>query len=248
MKGLFGQLAGKYRGPILVVGGGMRCWSDIEALGKSQHYQAIISANEHACKIPGLPVDFIVCKDDKHTENGEWMRDRLAPYNLPIISRHWWADYRLPEWKLQGNSGLMAIAVAAAMGGGPIYPVGFDFYQEGTHFHDPNARNMSRGKPTSAIKRDIMPVSEACLGTEVRPVSGMLTAVFKPYQPGPFISRYLEPAIVSKYRDMAGLRVRAVREFALRFAPGATIPVGTEFWMSEGEYRMPNGYENAEPI
>lgn len=222
----------------------MRAPSDLKLLGQ-RDYAAVISANGHAFRIPGLQIDFIVCKDDRHTETGEFMRDRLTPLDTPIIGRHWWADYRLPEWPVSINSGLMAIAVAAMLGGGPIYPVGFDFFQEGTYFYDPKAPNIGRGKKNNEIRRDIVKAAELTLGTQVKPVSGPLLEVFKSTAPE---TNYCEPALVSKYRTILGFKVEAEREFALRFDSGARIAPGARFWVSDGEYREPGVHQNVRPI
>lgn len=237
-------LAGIFRGPILVVGGGMRAPSDLAALGQRE-YAAVISANGHAFRIPGLSPDFIVCKDDRHTETGESMHERLIQYHTPIIGRHWWADYRLPEWPVSINSGLMAIAVAALLGGGPIYPVGFDFFTEGTYFYDPKAPNIGRGKRNNEIRRDIVKTAELVLGTQVKPVSGPLLDIFKSTAPE---THYREPALVAKYRGMQGFRVGARREFALRFDLSARILPGSTFWVSDAEFKEPGIYENVVAI
>jgi hypothetical protein len=242
-----GSLAGLFPGEILVVGGGMQTLKDLRTLGP-RNFSCVISANGHAFKIPGLKVDYIVCKDHKHTETGESMEKLLSVHHTPIISRQWWADFRAADWTFQGNSGLMAIAVAAVLGGGPIYPIGFDFYQEGTYWHDPNAKNVSRGRSTSSSRVKALQLAEYMFGTQIRPISGPLTQVFKPFQPGSFLNPYLEPSILRKYREQKGYFVRCKHPFTFAFDPRAQIVPGSMFWVSEAEYATPLTRQHVEIV
>lgn len=235
MKHVLGQLAGTRPGPILVVGGGIRALCDLKALG-DKTYSAVISANGHAFKIPGMHADFIVCKDHYHTETKKRMEPQLREHGVPIISRHFWADYRVTEWEYQGNSGLMAILIATILGGGPIYPIGFDFYLEGTYWYDPNAKNVSKGRSVSEAKKKALRIAEQTAGTRIRPVSGPLCQVFpRPNNTKPR-TVYQEPQIVGRYRAMPALRVKAVHELHLPFDMRARILPGKEFWISPNEY------------
>ncbi len=233
MSALIREIAGKYFGPILVVGGGMRALSDFQAL-RDIKFAAVVSANAHGFKIPNLYVDYVVSKDHYHTENGIRMERLLRPYGAPIIGRHHWADYRVPDWNILGNSGIMAIGVAAVLGGAPIYPIGFDFYQEGTYWHDPNAKNVSRRKHPSDSKRKALQLAEHMFGTRVQAMSGPLLDVFKTTK-GEF--NYRPPAILTKYKEQKGLYVEAVHEFGLPFDARARIIPPRRFWLSETEYQ-----------
>lgn len=237
MKRPFGAIAGSRPGPILVVGGGMSTLQDLTWL-QEWKFSAVISANGHAFKIPDLGVDFIVCKDHYHSETKKRMEPQLREHGVPIISRHFWADYRLLEWHWQGNSGLMAIAVAAALGGGPIFPVGFDFYTKGTYFHDPNAKSIGIGKSMTETRRKILKIAEVTIGTEVRPVSGPLCEHFKQYPPHEFTKPYLEPYVLAHQRNESGYYVRSEADVMnLPFDPRAQILRGKEFWVSSRELK-----------
>lgn len=229
---LISEIAGKYRGPILVVGGGMRAVSDFGAV-KHLDFAATLSANDHAFKIEGVKPDFIVCKDHYHTETGERMERRLRAHGVPIISRHFWANYRLADWQLDGNSGLLAIAVAGILGATEIYPIGFDLFTEGTHFHEPDAPNVSRRKHPGDSKRKAAHIRDWLGGVPVKPVSGPLIQVFERND------RLFSAPIrsMSYFATEKGVEVRAQEEMALPFAPGARIVPGTKFWLSANELK-----------
>lgn len=118
MKGTLGDLAGTRPGAALVICGGTGVMDDLDGLPEIE-FATVLSANSHGCRLPKKwrrPVDFIVAKDHYHTTTKLRMEPQLREYGVPIISRQFWADYRMLDWNLQGNSGLTAIAVAAALG------------------------------------------------------------------------------------------------------------------------------------
>lgn len=240
-----GQITGLFGGEILVVGGGMRAREDLATLG-NRDFSCIISANSHGFKIPGLKPNFIVCKDHRHTETKRHMEPTLREFGVPIITRHYWGDFRLADWELQGNSGLMSIAVAAILGGGPIYPIGFDNFKEGTYWYDPHAKNISKHVSPVVYKQKVLRLAEQLFGTQVRPVSGPLLEVFKPFDPKVSDHPYMQPRILQKYQGLSGYQVRAVNEFQMSFDRRVTILPGTEFWISEAEYRTPGIRLNVE--
>lgn len=173
------ELIGKGSGLILVVGGGMSVPTDLAALDAlGLKPSVIVSANGHAVKA-GLKPDYIVCKDDVHTETGEKMEELLRPIGAPIVSPQSWADIRLRDWPIDGNSGIYAIAFAVLLGGHPVVPIGFDFYLQGTYWHDPDAPNISR---KSAASRDylrrVVKLERWTRGAAIRPLSGPLLKTF----------------------------------------------------------------------
>jgi hypothetical protein len=230
-----GQLAGLFPGNTLVVGGGIHALDDLKAL-EDLHFTCVLSANGHAFKIPGLQPNFIVCKDHKHTETKEPMHRLLAPHGVPIITRNWWGDFRLTEWDLMGNSGLMSIAVAAILGAHDIYPIGFDNFREGTYFHNPGAPNLSRRCSGKDFVIKAAKIGARIEGARVWPTSGPLQQVFRQVlQP----AEYFECELLRKYQNRLGYQVRAINEFQLPFEKRASIAVGSEFWVSQQEYAVP---------
>jgi hypothetical protein len=237
-----GQLAGLFPGDILVVGGGMRAITDLEQL-QGCEFSCVLSANAHGFKIPGLKPNFIVCKDHVHTETKKRMHPQMAEHGVPIITRHWWGDFRLTEWDLQGNSGLMAIAVAAILGARDIYPIGFDNYREGTYFHTPDAPNLSRRCSGNDFVIKAAKIGARIIGTRVRATSGPLQGVFEAYGPE---FQHSECELLLKYKDRVGHQVRAITEFQMPFEKRAGIARGSEFWISEQEYRTPGIRDNVQ--
>jgi hypothetical protein len=229
---LVNEVARKYRGPIRVVGGGMRALSDFEAV-KHLEFAATLSANDHAFKIEGVKPDFIVCKDHYHTETKERMEKRLRIHGVPIISRHYWADHRLADWQLDGNSGIMALAVAGILGATEIYPIGFDFFTEGTHFHEPDAPNVSRRKHPGDSRRKAAIIRDWLGSTALKPVSGPLVELCS--RNSPLFTAPVRP--ISYFADEPGIQVKAKEEMSLPFSPGSRIIPGTKFWLSANELK-----------
>ncbi len=101
---LAGALYRKFEGrPAIVVGGGPSAPAQYAEVISALHNPVVISANGHAAKL-GLKPDFVVCKDHRHTETKELMEPALRALGAPLVSRHYWADYRLTGWPIQGNS------------------------------------------------------------------------------------------------------------------------------------------------
>lgn len=219
--------------PVIVVGGGMRALTDLARIPDAVREVAlVVSANDHGFKIPELRVDYIVCKDHMHTELHKPMQELLNVYNTPIITRQWWGDIRMVDWSLQNNSGLDAIAVACLLSSGAVIPIGFDFFQEGTHWHEPDAPNVSRGRRLTAFAKRLAKLQER-LGSQVWPISGPLTTRFKPLST-PLIYGYQSDWALS-YRKTERRRVRALRDFVLHFDKRATVPREAVFMASRTE-------------
>lgn len=239
---LVGVFSGK--GAALVVGGGMRALADLEEL-RGQQFAAVFAANDHAFRLPlQQPVDFIVCKDDKHTETGERMQKRLKIHETPIVTRHWWGDYRALDWNIQGNSGLMAIALAVTLGCNPIYPIGFDFYQEGTYWYDPNAHNVSRGRNHADTRHKAEVIRRGAQGVDILAPSGPLRHICKTKDP--LVGA--EPELVVVNRKVKGLYVEAVHPFGLPFAQSVLVPRGERIWVSEREYKNTRVLHNVQVL
>ena len=166
--------------PIVVFGGGPSApewWTRLKHLDP-----LVIAANGHSAKL-GVQPDYIVCKDDRHSETKEPMEPALRLIGAPILSPHVWADYRMEKWPTQGNSGQLAIAVAAFMGGCPILPIGMDCYQNGGYFHDLAARTVSHGRLESLWSSGITRLMRRLDGAVIRAVNRPLSATFRRYDP-----------------------------------------------------------------
>lgn len=236
MNALASELYGVFMGyPAVVVGGGPsapRLWAELAPIHRQM---LVISANGHAARL-GLTPDLIVCKDHTHTETKELMEPGLRKLGRPIASRHYWADFRLPKWPIQGNSGQMAIGVAALMGCAPIFPIGFDCYQNGTYFHDPDAQNVSRGLKDTMWRSRYMRMKAKLLPADVRLLEPSLLSVAFPLHTPGVPGRPGIPPVFEVYRDMRTYYGRAVQPFAMRQDRTSTVPVGTVFAMDGEEF------------
>lgn len=184
---LIGELVNQFRGPILVIGGGPSALRDLQELRDANYdFKTTISANEHGHHQQIYRIGFTVAADGVHHEKRRRMNDYLRDLGAtsPLISPAFFADYRLPDWKCAANTGLTAIAVAAAMGGGPIVVVGLDFYRmenpaAATYFHDPDGKSGSNSKTRRNFEQQLEALHNK-IGTDhqVRPLSGPLLGIY----------------------------------------------------------------------
>lgn len=248
VKRLIADLYGSaVRRPAIVVGGGPSAPAQLELLRPLLDTAAILSANGHAWKL-GLGAHYVVCKDNRHTETGELMEPRLRPFGAPIIGRHYWADYRLPRWPVQGNSGMMALGVAALMGCAPIFPIGFDCYQNGTYFHDPDAKNVSRGLRDSLWRSRYQRLRAKLVTADIRLLDASpLSVSFPRYVPGE-PPRGQIPPVFDFYRGMQTHYGRATRTFPQKQDPQVEVPAGTVFAMDGEELAFYRRTHCVEPV
>lgn len=223
--------------PILVVGGGPSAPEQLRKLGSRVQDMVIISANAHAWGL-GLAPDYTFCKDHLHTETKAPMEGMLRAYNRPIVTTHYWADYRAARWPIQGNSGMHAIGLAALMGGNPIVPIGIDCFQGATYFHSPTSRNVSLGRPPGYWKGRMDRLAGRLDGAVIRPISGPLTATFPKYHPHEELPPSKIPAVFGHYAACPTRYVRAIRSFVLPQDPRAEIPVGKVFPVTDAEQAL----------
>lgn len=221
---LFGRWDGK---PALVIGGGPSVLRDFKALAVEP--ALVISANEHGFFQDRFKVDLVTNVDKIHCLRREPMEKILKPYGVPIVNRHSWADYRLPDWKLAANTGLQAIALAALLGANPVIVTGIDMWANGrVYFHDTHAKAPKLGQPRklrgAARRRDrekVKPLTAFCAGAHIRPMSGALTEWFKAY----------DPAEVVKSARPIGHRLRLEQE-----CQQVLVEVVKPFRMSNSDY------------
>ena len=187
--------------PIIVIGGGPSAPAQWMGLPDSTKEDAVlVFANGHGFKL-GLKPDYIVCKDDVHTETNKPMEPQLRAHgNYPILARFEWADYVMVKWPTQGNSGQLAIAAAALMGGKPIIPIGFDCFQGDTYFHSHNAKNVSHGRSDGVWRSSMTRMMLRLEGAVIRPPSGLLTFTFRTYNPSERLPAPVIPAVFDRYR------------------------------------------------
>jgi hypothetical protein len=233
---LLKELIGTLSGPVLVVGGGPSAVAELERVPGVEKLP-VFAPNGHATRIPGLDVRYIVSKDDHHSETKKPMRDLMGKFGLPVISPHWWGNYRMADWYLQSNSGFAAIAIAVACGAYPVITVGFDCYQNGTYFHDLEAKNASRGRRLYSFEKQMTALWAKLGANYARPVGGPLKKYFPRFVPGEHYAPLPEPAFVAAMRKMQSHRVRATMNFHWTRL-NAEVPAGAEFAVSTQERDM----------
>lgn len=242
MRRLVSALLDRWAGqPILVIGGGPSAKKDLNRLEITP--SCVISANEHGAYQSRFLVDLVVNCDKRHCMLQVPMEGvlRKALPNAAIVNRHSWADFRLADWRMQGNSGLTAIAVAAVLGGHPVIVTGIDMFHGGrVYFHDKGAKpSKARTVRPGVVRRDksrLTPLKQFCAGAHIRPMSGPLTEYFPTYDP----SEKLKDFAPVRYR--AGLAkevlVEAIRPFKL--SNFDMVTVGQQLAFSEDEMKNPD--------
>jgi len=230
--------------PILVIGGGPSVRQDLPKLIELGVVpRCVISANSHGTLQKLFPVDYIVHVDKRHAGLKVWMVDHLRPFGIPLISKHSFADFRLPEYSFQGNSGLTAVHVAASLGGNPVIVTGLDMWTSGrNYFHDADAsdRKQRMPRPASDAVRPAWYAEQRALelrknagGVRIRPVSGPFTHFFPAYD----VDEPFRKSLPCEYRKrLEGLDVRQYRaERGYQFSSGDRCAEGNIVSMSNEE-------------
>lgn len=232
---LYGAHAGR---PAIVIGGGPSAPRLLEQLKPVHREMVVISANGHAWKL-GLGAHYIVCKDNVHTETKQKMEELLRPLGAPIIARHYWADYRLASWPIQGNSGQMALGVAAMMGCAPIFPVGFDCYVGPTYFHAPDVDNVSRGITESMWRSRYQRLQAKLATADIRLLEPSLAAAgFGVRDLSAPPRGFCIPPIFDGYKRGGPVHyVRARRDIPMKQNTGVIVPAGYVFPVDSEELR-----------
>jgi hypothetical protein len=238
---LFDRWAGQ---PILVIGGGPSAKKDLARLDITP--ACVISANEHGAHQDRFKVDLVVNCDKRHCMLQRPMEEilRAALPHAAIVNRHSWADYRLGDWRFAGNSGLTAIAVAAALGGNPVIVTGIDMFHGGrVYFHDVGAKpSKQKTVRPGVIRRDkskLTPLKQFCAGAAIRPMSGPLCEYFPQYDPAePFKARGRVGYALRMEEEGQEVLVEAVRSF--KMSNFDMIPLGHQLALTRCEYQEPN--------
>ena len=234
---LVGALYRKFEGrPALVVGGGPSAPAQYAEVISALHNPVVVSANGHAAKL-GLQPDFVVCKDHQHTETKELMEPALRAIGAPLVSRHYWADYRLSGWPIQGNSGMMALGFAVMLGCRPVVPIGFDCYQNGTYFHDLTAKNISIGLRESMWESRYQRFARRLEGASIRPLAGPLCKHYPRFNPAGDNAPYHMPLALRPYETQRATWVRALRPFLIKGESSGEVPVGWVLPLDDAELR-----------
>jgi hypothetical protein len=160
---LISALNGKHKGQSCVVMcGGVSLPESIKGL----EADVWISANQHGAML--RKVDYIVYTDVVHQVTKEPMAPMLRKYGVPLISKRFDSDYRIPEFPFNGNSGMQAVVIACMLECDPIIVVGMDFYQGGTYFHDVNAISSGVSRSDDSTEERIKNLVTATQGYNVR--------------------------------------------------------------------------------
>lgn len=232
MAHLITQKIDSHPGTILVVGGGPSVTDDLASLPSSFKPSCVISANAHGFKQGYFKIDYIVCMDHLHSETKESMEKLMRPYGVPIITRHWWGDYRIPNRPiyLRLNSGFAAIAIGVLMGGNPVVVTGLDCYRGDTYFHNVRAKTCQSGVAWSRFSRQIDRLQKLAASANIRPMRGPLADVFPRYDP----DEVFEAPFVTAMRKTREYEAHTAAAFHWALAD---LPAGARFPVSEKEAR-----------
>jgi hypothetical protein len=179
------DIIGKHAGKRIVVMGGA---PSLPGAVAGLDADVWISANQHGAML--RPVDYIYAADVHHQVmklEGKRMpmAHLLHPFGVPVISKRWWADYRIPadQFPITGNSGLQAIGAAVLLGANPVIVAGIEMYRTGhTYYHAPSAVSSGNRRDDSEVARVIAELVEAVKGQNVRRI-GCPLLPFPEYDP-----------------------------------------------------------------
>lgn len=197
------DIAGSFAGrPIVVMGGAPCLKDDLEHVRSAGCW---LSANQHGHLLH--PADYLVCADLFHQITGRLMSDEMAEFDVPTISPYFWSDFRVTDHpqRFPMNSGILALYVAAALGGHPVIATGFEFFTGGTYHHDEKA-NTTGHRGLHFYLKMAMDLKQYAPFVHFRAVSGPLTHVFEPYG-APVPMRYEMPHWVRQMRSHPGMDV-----------------------------------------
>lgn len=228
-----------------MIGGGPSVTADLQrlvALGVKP--ACVISANAHGSKQSVFPVDIGVNVDKIHNMLRVPM-ERHMRENLPnalIVNKHSWADYRLPDWRFNGNTGLTSIAVACVLGASQVIVTGIDFWHGGrVYFHvdeRPPRRRSDEIRP-AVVKRDrerMKPLVEFTRGANVRPMSGPLCTVYPTFDPTETLPP--SPGVVYRHKAAKLTEVRMAATGTFMFSSNDVVKPGAEIAVSEKEHQI----------
>lgn len=229
--------------PILVIGGGPSVKHDLPRLREMGVEPAcVISANEHGCKQDLFRVDLIIHRDHTHCLQKVKMEPYLRPFGVPLVNVFSWADYRLPDWRFAGNSGMSAIALACALGGHPVIVTGIDMWHGGRlYFHDekgarkPPKRRRVGGEVRRRDRDRVLPLRAFAKGAHVRPMSGPLLEWFAPFDPAETLKPQRPVGYRLRLEEEAPRTVRAEVVRAFRFANHDYAKLGHVLALSPNE-------------
>lgn len=186
---LLSEIALSFAGrPIVAMGGAPCLTSDLERIRSAACW---VSANQHGHL--ARPADYIVCADIFHQVTGKAMADEMAGYGVPVISPYLWSDIRIPDHPqdFPMNSGILALYVAAVLGGHPVIAAGFEFFEGGTYHHDEKAKtngHIGLGRYFKMVEQ----LASAAPDVHFQSVSGPLQRIMPPYG-SPIPLRYDPP-------------------------------------------------------
>jgi len=141
--------------PAVVMGGGCTLMAALDRIAQPERC-VYISANDHGAKAlrarnrAGEHLSYVLCLDkiEDRCRREQWEGGRIGPaWNVPLVSRHMFADYRILEYP-QRDSGAAAAWFARLLGCAPVILAGMDCYRGGvTYWHTPKAKSSATQFP-----------------------------------------------------------------------------------------------------
>lgn len=181
---------------VLVICGGPSAEKDLPQIPLDWP-ELVISANEHGFKQNRFKVNYVVSCDYTYSSSTIRMDDFLRQFGAVNINRWSWADYRLPEWNFNGDSGLTAIRVGALLGGHPVCVVGLDrFVGDRRYFWTgPEFPGWQRNKipNVDVIRETTKETVEACHRTQVRVMNSPMRAYWRQWREDEVLPRWVQP-------------------------------------------------------
>lgn len=230
MKDYVSSIALKHAGkPVGVLCGGPSLPSQLDQIA---HCAALISANDHGCILQKC--DYIVACDLVHTVTREDMERRLRRQRVPIVSPLFYADYRIPDWTAEWNSGMHGIYLAWLLGAHPIIVAGLDCYTGDTYFHTAGVGASSgHTKGLALFQAHARQLQAAMPGACVRLAGGPLVGLWPAHDPVEVLPPWqASPALQAQAVPPALARVRMLQSASLWKNP---LRMAFHYQLTQGE-------------
>lgn len=240
--------------PAVVMGGGTTLAKYIEQAPLNALY---LSVNDHGLRLfkdhPELNrrVDYVVCADgiEERVRRDVGFKDLPGPardgtpWNVPVVARHMWGDYRL-TYMPAPNSGMAAAWLARLMGCAPIILMGMDLWEGATYHDAPKAKSTGKSAhPTKHLERWVTLLARYPAQYRALGCSPLLRTKCAHYDPTEVPAPVLDRDRLN--RDLQSTTVRTLKEVRVSHR---TFAAGIEVELNKAEATKHIGLGKCIPV